>query len=116
VPVTYLRPVNVPNALGGLAEMAVYEAGVVALTPDPSAHDLVSRTGIELADLYASIVPEESSLYRAGLRPADRLLKLDNEPIPAWSTFTRAIVACTPGRFKSDARIISRRVRSKRAT
>ncbi len=93
VPVTYLRPVNVPNALGGLAEMAVYEAGVVALTPDPNARDLVSRTGIELADLYASIVPEESSLFRAGLRPSDKLLKLDNEVIPAWSTFTERVLA-----------------------
>ncbi len=93
VPVTYARPVNVPNALGGLAEMAVYEAGVVALTPDPNAHDLVSRTGIELADLYASIVPEESSLFRAGLRPSDKLLKLDNEVIPAWSTFTERVLA-----------------------
>jgi regulator of sigma E protease len=93
VPVTYLRPVNVPAALGGLAEMAVYEAGVVALTPDPNAHDLVSRTGIELADLYASIVPEESSLFRAGLRASDKLLKLDNEVIPAWSTFTERVLA-----------------------
>ena len=93
VPVTYMRPVSVPNALGGLAEMAVYEAGVVALTPDPNAHDLVSRTGIELADLYASIVPEESSLYRAGLRSSDKLLKLDNEVIPAWSTFTERVLA-----------------------
>jgi len=93
VPVTYLRPVNVPNALGGLADLAVYEAGVVALTPDPNAHELLSRTGIELADLYASIVPEESSLYHAGLRPSDKILKLDNEVIPAWSTFTEKVLA-----------------------
>jgi regulator of sigma E protease len=93
VPVTYLRPVNVPNALGGLADLAVYEAGVVALTPDPNAHELLSRTGIELADLYASVVPEESSLYRAGLRPSDKILKLDNEAIPAWSTFTEKVLA-----------------------
>jgi regulator of sigma E protease len=93
VPVTYLRPVPVPGALGGLAEMAVYEAGVVALTPDPNAHDLVSSTGIELADLYASIVPEESSLFQAGLRPSDKILKLDNEAVFAWSTFTERVLA-----------------------
>ena len=97
IPVTYLRPVEIPNALGGLADMAVYEAGVVALTPDPNGHDLVSRTGIELADLYASVVPEESSLYLAGLRPGDKLLKLDNEPIAAWSVFTEKLLA-TPKR------------------
>ncbi len=37
VPVTYMRPVPVPGALGGLADMAVFETGVVALTPDSSA-------------------------------------------------------------------------------
>lgn len=97
VPVTYLRPVDVPNALGGLANMSVYEAGVVALTPDPNGHDLVSRTGMELADLYAAVVPEESSLYLAGLRPGDKLLKLDNEAIGAWSMFTEKLMA-TPNR------------------
>jgi len=93
VPVTYLRPIDIPNALGGLADMSVFEAGVVALTPDASGHDLVSRTGIELADLYAAVVPEESSLYLAGLRPGDKLLKLDNESIPAWSVFTERLMA-----------------------
>lgn len=91
VPVSYLRPVAVDDALGGLAAMAVFEAGVVALTPDPSTQDLVSRTGIELADLYAAIVPEESYLYRAGLRPGDRILRLDDEPMPAWSTFIERV-------------------------
>jgi regulator of sigma E protease len=91
VPVTYLRPVVVPNALGGLAEMAVYEAGVVALTPDPAGHDLLTRTGMELADLYAAVVPEESYLYRAGLRMGDKILRLDDVGVPAWSTFIERI-------------------------
>ena len=91
VPVTYLRPVPVPNALGGLAEMAVFEAGVVALTPDTAGHDLLSRTGIELADLYAAIVPEQSYLHRAGLRPGDKILRLDDEPVPAWNTFLERV-------------------------
>lgn len=87
VPVTYLRPVSIPNALGGLAELAVFDAGVVALTPDPAEQDLVSRTGLELADLYAAVVPENSYLYRAGLRSGDKILNLDDEKMPAWSTF-----------------------------
>jgi regulator of sigma E protease len=91
VPVTYLRPVVVPQALGGLAEMAVFEAGVVALTPDPAGHDLVTRTGMELADLYAAVVPEESYLYRAGLRAGDKVLRLDDLGVPAWSTFIERI-------------------------
>jgi regulator of sigma E protease len=87
VPVAYLRPVSVPDALAGLATLAVYEAGVVALTPNPTGADLVSRTGIELADLYAAVVPEDSYLYKAGLRVGDKLLSLDEKVMPAWSTF-----------------------------
>ncbi|MBN2196427.1 MAG: RIP metalloprotease RseP [Polyangiaceae bacterium] len=91
VPVTYLRPVPVEDALGSLAEMAVYEAGVVALTPDPSGLDLTGRTGIESADLYVAYVREGSSLYKADLRPGDKLLRLDDEEIPAWSTFLERV-------------------------
>jgi regulator of sigma E protease len=93
LPVTYLRPVNVPGALGGLADMAVFESGVVALTPDPSGSTLFERTGIELADLYVSIVPEDSYLYKAGLRPGDKILRLDKEPVPAWSSFAERALA-----------------------
>jgi regulator of sigma E protease len=92
VPVTYLRPVTIPGALGGLADMAVYDAGVVALTPDPAGVDLLNRTGIEIADLYAAVVPEDSYLYQAGLRPGYKIVKLDDEPMPAWSTFRERIL------------------------
>jgi regulator of sigma E protease len=93
VPVTYMRPVNVPGALGGLADMAVFETGVVALTPDTAGEDLLGRTGIELADLYASVVPEDSYFYKAGLRPGDKVLDLDGQPLPAWSTFRERVLA-----------------------
>jgi regulator of sigma E protease len=93
IPVTYLRPTPIPDALGGLADMAVYEAGVVALTPDPSGTDLMTSTGIEVADLYAAVVPEQSYLYKAGLRPGDKILRLDGEALPAWSTFRERVVA-----------------------
>jgi regulator of sigma E protease len=91
VPVTYMRPVPVEDALGGLASMFVYEAGVVALTPNTTGDDLLSRTGMELADLYVSDLPEDSPLYAAGLRVQDRLLRLDDEPLPAWSTFKERV-------------------------
>jgi regulator of sigma E protease len=97
LPVTYLRPVSVPNALGGLADMAVFEAGVVALTPDPNGTTLLERTGIETADLYVAIVPAESYLYKAGLRAGDKLLRLDGDAVPAWSAFREKVFA-TPDR------------------
>lgn len=93
VPVTYLRPVPLRNALGGLAEMAVYEAGVVALTPESTGADVTATTGIESADLYAAVVRKGAPLYEAGLRPGDKLLELDGEPIPAWSTFHEQVEA-----------------------
>jgi regulator of sigma E protease len=93
LPVTYLRPVPVADALGGLADMAVFEAGVVALTPDVNGSSLLERTGIELADLYVAVVPEDSYLYNTGLRHGDKILKLDGEPVPAWSTFVERVMA-----------------------
>lgn len=87
VPVTYMRPQPVPGTLGGLADMAVYEAGVVSLTPNAQGETFTERTGIELADRYAATVPKGSYLYQAGLRPGDRIVALDGQKIPAWSTF-----------------------------
>jgi regulator of sigma E protease len=102
LPVTYLRPVTVPDALGGLAEMAVFEAGVVALTPDPNGTSLFERTGVELADLYIAILPEDSYLHKAGLRPDDKILRLDEEPVPAWSTFRERVFAAPDKPHKVD--------------
>jgi len=93
MPITYLRPISVPNALGGLADAAVFEAGVVALTPDAAGTTLLERTGLELADLYAAVVPEDSYFYKAGLRPGDKVLKLDGETVAAWSTFRERVMA-----------------------
>jgi regulator of sigma E protease len=86
VPITYLRPQPVEGAMGGLLDFAVFEAGVVNLTPDPGPGDLFARTGIELADLYAAVVPD-GGLRQAGLLPGDKVTDLDDVPLPAWSVF-----------------------------
>jgi len=86
VPVTYLRPVIVERALGDLADLAVYESGVAALTPEVGKGDLTERTGIEHADLYVADVPTGSAEWEAGLRPGDRIVELDDVEVPAWST------------------------------
>lgn len=90
IPVSYLRPTTV-TGLGGFAGLAVYEAGVVALTPESTGETVTERTGIELADLYVSEVPEDSPLYSAGLRVGDRLLELDDRELPAWSAFIERV-------------------------
>jgi regulator of sigma E protease len=106
VALSYLRPVIVPHALGGLSEVAVLEPGVAQLTPAPRAPgtlpprdeearaaDVLERTGIEGADMYAAFVPEASSEWRAGLRPFDRITMLDGVPQKLWRTMEDELVA-----------------------
>lgn len=102
LPVTYMRPVGVPGALGGLADMAVFESGVVALTPDPAGSTLYERAGIELADLYLAVVPHDSYLYKAGLRPGDKILRLEDVEVPAWSTFCERVLAAPDKEHRVD--------------
>lgn len=87
VPITYLRPTSVLNALGGLVDLDLYEPRLATLTPEPGAGDALSRAGIEISDLYVSQVTVGSPEHRAGLLPGDRLLELDGQPIAMWATF-----------------------------
>lgn len=98
VPITYLRPVPLAGALGGLVELSVYEPRVATLTPEPSGVGLLERTGIEPADLYVSEVTAGSPEHAMGLLPGDRLLELDGRPVRHWATFLEDLKA---GRGKS---------------
>jgi len=93
VPVTYLRPVKVPRALGGMADMAVYESGVAALSPESTPGDLASRTGLEPADLYLFDVTENSAEWAADMRPGDRIVDVDQTEVTAWATFLEKLFA-----------------------
>lgn len=93
VPVTYLRPVEVKHGMGGLADFAVYEAGVVALTPEAGQGDLSARAGLEPADLYVAQVPEGSAEWKAELRPGDRIIEVDAVEMTAWSTVVERLMA-----------------------
>jgi regulator of sigma E protease len=93
VPVTYLRPVPVRRGLGGLADFAVYESGVAALTPEAGPGDVVAKTGIEPADLYVADVPEGSAEWKADLRPGDRIMEVDQVEVTAWSQLHERLMA-----------------------
>ncbi len=100
VVLTYLRPVDAPNAMGGLCDLAVMTPQVATLTPlskpadappavgdaNERAADALTRAGIEGSDLYASFVPEGSSEWLAGLRAGDRLVSLDGAPARSWES------------------------------
>ena len=104
---TYLRPIDVPRAMGGLCDIAVFEPGLATLTPlprplegspppddtDGHATDVFARTGLEGADMYVAFVPEGSSEWKAGLRAGDRLLSLDGQPQRLWKAMEDEIVA-----------------------
>lgn len=103
VVLTYVRPQAAPHALGGLADMAVLETGIASLAPrppdegatsrdaDPAARerDVLTRTGIENAEMYVAFVPEGSSEHRAGLRAGDRITHLDGVPARMWKVDRR---------------------------
>jgi regulator of sigma E protease len=104
--ISYRRPVDVPNALGGLCELAVLEPGTATLTPLPRAPgrpppvgaaaraaDVLERSGIESAEMYVSFVPEHAGEAQAGLRPGDRITTLDGAPQRLWRTMERELIA-----------------------
>jgi regulator of sigma E protease len=103
VVLTYVRPVSVPSALGGLCDVAVLETGIASLAPLPRdegvtvreddprwrANDVLERTGIESAEMYVAFVPEGSSEWRAGLRAGDRITHLDGKEQRMWKVDRR---------------------------
>ena len=92
VPITYMRPTRVPNALGGLVDLEVYEPHVATVTPEPGPGDGLSRSGVEPSDLYVSHVTA-SSADETGVRPGDRLVSLDGRPLRLWATFVEDVEA-----------------------
>ncbi len=93
VPVTYLRPRFLEGALGGFADLAVFEPGVAALTPEQTQGDLMTRTGLESADLFVAIVPPGSAQAKANIQRGDKIIKLDDEPVPSWSVLHERLFA-----------------------
>ena len=101
VVVTYLRPMDLPNAMGGLCDLAVMTPQVATLTPLPRpgdtpnnnpgnaverASDVLARAGIEGSDLYVSFVPDGSGESRARLQAGDRVTSLDGAPARSWES------------------------------
>lgn len=92
VPVTYLRPRFLDGALGGFADMAVFESGVAALTPEQGDR-LLTRTGIESADLYVAFVPPGSAQAQANIQRGDKIIQLDDVDVPSWSVLLERLFA-----------------------
>ena len=115
LPITYLRPQRLTDVLNGLADLDLYEPRVATLTPEGGPGSGIDRAGLESSDLYVARVMADSAEYRAGLRPGDRLLELDGEPIRLFAQF-RLDVCARAGEertlvWKHHDQEITRRVR-----
>jgi regulator of sigma E protease len=91
LPITYLRPRRIEGGLADVLELSFYEPHVATLTPEPGPGSGVVRAGIESSDLYVSQVRAGSPEAAIGLRPGDRLLELDGEPIRLFASFVEAL-------------------------
>jgi regulator of sigma E protease len=103
VVLTYVRPVPVPQGLGGLCDFAVLETGIASLAPRPRAEgavvregdpegrakDVLDRVGIEGVEMYVAFVPEGSSEHKMGLRAGDRITHLDGVAQRMWKVERR---------------------------
>src|SRR5690606_1715930 len=93
VPVTYLRPTRVDNALGDLGDLYVYESGLVALTPETAGEGIEERTGMELCDLYVADVDQGSPEQLAGPQVGDRIVAVDDLQPAGWSMYEEPATA-----------------------
>ncbi len=102
--IAYQRPQPIPEATGGLVDLALMEPQVATLTPLPRATsnkddseperaaDVLARTGIESSEMFAVYVPEGSSEWKAGVRAADRVVSLDGVRQTSWQTMRARIL------------------------
>ncbi len=96
--IAYQRPSAIPDATGGLVDLALLDPQVATLTPlargAPSkdenelgrAADVFERMGIESSEMFAVFVPEASGEWKAGLRAGDRITTLDGARETSWQT------------------------------
>jgi regulator of sigma E protease len=107
VAIAFERPVRLPDALGGLCDIAILEPQIATMAPSPPLAsrsgpidneslreaDVLSRAGIESADMYVAFSPENSSEWKAGLRDGDRITALDGAPVLLWQSMGEALAA-----------------------
>jgi len=87
LPISYLRPQRLTDALGPLGDLEIFEPHVAMLTPEGGPGTGPERAGLESSDLYVAQVAAGSPEHRAGLRRGDRLVELDGHPIRLWANF-----------------------------
>jgi regulator of sigma E protease len=82
-PVVYLRPERLENALGGMVELEFFRPRVATLRPGRLVTGELGA-GVESADPYVRTVTLNSAEHRAGIRPLDRLVSVDGQPVRSF--------------------------------
>ncbi len=96
VPMAFLRPRRVDDALGGLVSFEVFDPGLAQIAPEPGTGETIARTGIEASDLFLSDVAPDSPEALMGLRRGARVLALDGVEPVSWERFVAALTAGPP--------------------
>lgn len=96
--IAYRRPQAIPEATGGLVDLALLDPQIATLTPlarsasnkDENelgrAADVLARMGVESSEMFAVFVPQGSAVWKAGLRAGDRVTTLDGVAETSWQT------------------------------
>ena len=95
VPVTYLRPIARAERARRLGRHGRVRGRAWWRSRRMPAGTHAARAHRHRARRYVRwrSCREDSYLYKAGLRPGDKILRLDGEPVPAWSTFCERVLA-----------------------
>jgi len=93
IPLTVLRPERVAGELGQALGVSVYRPRVATLTPNPGEAAGNVRAGVERTDLYVSQVLKASAEARAGIKPGDRIVALDERPIRHFTALLEQLEA-----------------------
>jgi len=95
--VTYLRPRDVPGAIGTFAVYDPGEAHVGANARStlraPGEPCGIGDVGIESTDLYVAEVTPGSPAAALGMLPGDRVVRLDGSPVPSWDQLEQTLRA-----------------------
>jgi regulator of sigma E protease len=79
----YLRPERIAGAFGGMVELELFQPRVATLRPGRLVTGELGA-GVESADPYVRTVTLDSPEHRAGIRPLDRLVSIDGEPVRSF--------------------------------
>lgn len=97
--IVYLRGAEIP----GIPQVELLTAGFADLVPESHVDPTLKRrtyTGIEQAEMFVARVDSGSPAERAGLRPGDLIVALDQSPIMHWTELDQRLQSAPDKTFE----------------